>query len=48
MIAAMVAGTAVSVWAHPGLAVRVPVLSVALVVALIGLGMTFRDRTPPR
>jgi hypothetical protein len=48
IIAAMLAAVAVTSWSHPGTAVRATVLIVALVVALVGLGMTLRDYTPPR
>lgn len=47
IIVAMMAGLAVSVWSHPGPAVRIPVLVVALVAAVIGVGMTLRDLPPP-
>jgi hypothetical protein len=48
VVAAMVAGLAVQVWFSPPLFVRIGVLVVALVAALVGIGMTFRDLTPPR
>ena len=48
MVAAMLSGLAVQVWTHPPLPVRVVVLVAALVAALIGFGLTFRDLTPPR
>lgn len=48
IVAAMMAGLAVRVWSRPPLPVTVAVLIVALLAAIIGLGMTLRDRTPPR
>jgi hypothetical protein len=48
IVAAMLAGTAVTAWTHPSALVRGIVLGLALVVALIGFGLTFRDLTPPR
>jgi hypothetical protein len=48
VVAAMLAGLAVQVWFSPPLFVRIGVLVVALVAALVGIGMTFRDLTPPR
>ena len=48
IVAAMLSGLAVQVWTHPPLAVRVIVLVAALVAAIIGVGMTLRDLTPPR
>ncbi|MGN6607526.1 MAG: hypothetical protein ACTHMS_11040 [Jatrophihabitans sp.] len=48
IVAAMLAGVAVTAWTHPPTAVRAVVLVVALVAALAGLLMTLRDNTPPR
>lgn len=48
IVAAMLSGLAVQVWTRPPLAVRVIVLAVAFVAAIVGVGMTFRDLTPPR
>ena len=48
IVAAMMAGLAVSAWSHPPNLVKVPVLIVALVAAIVGVGMTLRDLTPPR
>jgi hypothetical protein len=48
VVAAMVAGLAVQVWFSPPRFVRIGVLVLALVAALVGIGMTFRDLTPPR
>jgi hypothetical protein len=48
IVAAMLAGVAVTAWTHPSTWVRAIVLGLALLVALVGFGMTFRDLTPPR
>jgi uncharacterized membrane protein YbaN (DUF454 family) len=48
IVAAMLAGLAVQVWSAPPLTVRVVVLAVALAAAIVGIGMTLRDLTPPR
>lgn len=48
IVAAMLAGVAVTAWTHPSTLVRAIVLVLALLVALVGFGMTFRDLTPPR
>lgn len=48
IVLAMMAGLCVQVWFSPPTAVRVGVLIVALVAAVIGVGMTLRDLTPPR
>lgn len=48
IVTAMLAGLAVQVWTHPPFAVRVVVLVAALLAAIVGFGMTFRDLTPPR
>jgi hypothetical protein len=48
IVAAMLSGLAVQVWSRPLLAVRVVVLAAAVVAAIIGIGMTLRDLTPPR
>ena len=48
IVAAMVAGTVVSVWTHPAHWVKVVVLLACLVAWLAGLLMTLRDLTPSR
>lgn len=48
IVAAMLSGLGVQVWSRPPLVVRVVVLAVALVAAIVGIGMTLRDLTPPR
>jgi UDP-N-acetylmuramyl pentapeptide phosphotransferase/UDP-N-acetylglucosamine-1-phosphate transferase len=48
IVAAMLAGLAVQDWTHPPTALRVAVLVLALVAAIVGVGMTLRDLTPPR
>lgn len=48
IVAAMLAGVAVTTWTHPPGAVRVVVLVLALLVALVGFVLTLRDLTPPR
>jgi hypothetical protein len=48
IVGAMLSGLAVQVWSRPPLAVRVIVLVAALVAAIVGIGMTLRDLTPPR
>lgn len=48
IVAAMMASLLVSVWTHPPFAIKLAVLVLALVAAIIGVGMTLRDLTPPR
>lgn len=48
IVAAMLSGLAVQVWFSPPTALRIAVLVIALVAAIIGVGMTLRDLTPPR
>lgn len=48
IVAAMLSGLAVQVWWSPPLVVRIIVLVAALVAAIVGVGMTLRDLTPPR
>ena len=48
IVAAMLSGLAVTAWSDPPTAVRVVVLVADLVAAVIGVGMTLRDLTPPR
>ena len=48
IVAAMLTGVAVTAWTHPSTVVRAIVLALALVIALIGFGLTLRDLTPPR
>lgn len=48
IVAAMMAGLTVQYWTHPPAAVRFPVLVLALIAAIVGVGMTLRDNTPPR
>lgn len=48
VVAAMLAGLTVQVWTQPPTAVRIVVLVLALVAAIVGVGMTLRDLTPPR
>jgi UDP-N-acetylmuramyl pentapeptide phosphotransferase/UDP-N-acetylglucosamine-1-phosphate transferase len=48
IVAAMLAAVAVTAWTHPSTLVRGIVLVVALVAALVGVGLTLRDLTPPR
>jgi hypothetical protein len=45
MITAMLIGIAVTAWSHPATAVRAVVLVFALIVAIIGFGMTLRDNS---
>lgn len=45
MVAAMFVGIAVTYWTHPSTALRAVFLVVALAMALIGIGMTLRDRS---
>lgn len=47
IVAAMLTGLAVSAWTHPPAAVKIPVLVLALIAAVVGLGMTLRDLSPP-
>lgn len=48
IVAAMLSGLAVQVWTHPPFAIKVVVLVAALIAAIVGVGMTLRDLTPPR
>lgn len=48
IVAAMLSGLAVTAWTEPPVAVRIVVLVADLVAAIIGVGMTLRDLTPPR
>jgi hypothetical protein len=48
IVAAMLSGLAVQVWWSPPLVVRIIVLVAALAAAIVGVGMTLRDLTPPR
>lgn len=48
MIGAMLLGTAVKVWLNVPRWVQVIGLVIALVAALVGFVMTFRDFMPPR
>jgi hypothetical protein len=45
MIMAMLIGIAVTAWSHPGTTVRAVFLVFALIVAIIGFGMTMRDNS---
>ncbi|HEY2166605.1 MAG TPA: hypothetical protein VGH01_05540 [Jatrophihabitantaceae bacterium] len=45
MIAGMLIGVAVTAWSHPAAAVRATFLVFALIVAIIGFGMTMRDNS---
>jgi hypothetical protein len=47
IVAAMLSGLAVQVWWSPPLAVRIIVLIAALAAAIVGIGMTLRDLSPP-
>jgi hypothetical protein len=48
IVAAMLAGLCVQVWFSPATVIRLAVLVLALAAALVGVGMTLRDLTPPR
>ncbi len=48
IVAAMLIAVAVTTWSHPPTVVRAVVLVLALLMALIGFAMTFRDLPPPR
>ncbi len=48
IVAAMMAGLAVTYWSHPPTWARILVLVACGVVWIIGVGMTLRDLTPPR
>jgi hypothetical protein len=45
IVAAMLAGLAVTYWSHPPTALRAVVLVAALLVALAGFVMTLRDNS---
>jgi hypothetical protein len=45
IVAAMMAGLAVTAWSTPPAAVRVPILILALIAALAGTLMTLRDNS---
>jgi len=45
--AAMLLATVVGAWTHPSAVVRDVVYVVCLLAAIVGLGMTLRDLSPP-
>jgi hypothetical protein len=48
IVAAMLSGLLVTAWTHPPFVVKLIVLIADLFAAIIGVGMTLRDLTPPR